>query len=135
MTAHLNDEKIDKIVQVIDGWTGRLTWADLVDAIAVRLGESPTRQALSRHTRIAKAVRLKKKLLRQARPELKLGRAEVEKLHEQLGRLKSENARLSAENTELLDQFRRWAYNASIAGLSKTELNRPLPQVDRKDPK
>ncbi len=135
MTAHLNDEKIDKIIEVIDGWTGQLTWTLLVEAIAIRLGESPTRQALSRHSRIAKAVQRKKKLLRQARPELKLGRAEVEKLHEQIGRLESANARLSAENTELLDQFRRWAYNATIAGLSKTDLNRPLPKVDRRDPK
>lgn len=135
MTAHLNDEKMDTIVRIIDGWAGQLTWAALVDAIAIRVGESPTRQALSRHPRIVKAVQLKKKLLRQGRPELKLGRAEVERLREQLDRLKFENARLTAENNELLDQFRRWAYNASISGLSKSDLNRPLPKVDRRDPK
>ena len=135
MTAHLNDDKIDKIVEVIDGFAGQLTWKELIDAIAIRLGESPTRQALSRHRRVAKAFQLKKKLLRKGRPELKLGRAEVEKLHDQIGRLKSENARLTAENTELLDQFRRWAYNASISGLSMSDLNRPLPKVDRREPK
>lgn len=135
MTAHLNDDKIDVIVRVIDGWTENLSWPALVEAIAIRLGESPSRQALSRHPRILKAFQLKKKLLQHGRPELKLGRAEVEKLHEQIGRLKSENLRLTAENNELLDQFRRWAYNASISGLSKADLNRPLPRVDRRDPK
>lgn len=135
MTIHLNDETIDVIVSVIDGWSGALTWEDLREAVTIRLGACPTRQALSRWPRVAKAFQLKKKRLRDARPELKAGRAEVEKLLEKIERLESANQRLTAENHGLLDQFRRWAYNASIAGISHSELNAPLPAVDRKHAK
>lgn len=135
MTIHLNDETIDVIVSVIDGWSGALTWEDLREAVAIRLGHCPTRQALSRQSRVANAFKLKKRRLREGRPELKAGRAEVEKLLERIERLESANQRLTSENHCLLDQFRRWAYNASIAGLSHSELNAPLPDVDRKDAK
>jgi len=135
MTAHLNAELIDEIVKVIDGWSGQLSWEDLRESVAIRIGYCPTRQGLDRHKRISKAFRRKQKALREGRPELKAGSVEVQKLQERVARLESENLRLTEENNNLLDQFRRWAYNASIAGLSYTELNEALPEVDREHAK
>lgn len=135
MSARLNDESIDKIVLVLDGWSGTFTWDLFADAIAVRLGVRYSRQALERHVRIKKGFQLTKKRLREAKPAIRSGIVEVEKLQEQLDRLKAKAARLEAENSSLLDQFRRWAYNASIAGFTQEKLNAPLPEVDRKHAK
>jgi hypothetical protein len=135
VTAHLNDELIDEIVRVIDGWSGQLTWEELRESVAIRIGHCPTRQGLDRHRRIKKAFQKKQKLIREGRPELKVGSVEVQKLQESNDRLKSENLRLTDENNNLLDQFRRWAYNASIAGISYADLNEALPQVDREHAK
>ncbi|MNP77502.1 hypothetical protein D3C76_1749450 [compost metagenome] len=41
--------------------------------------------------------------------------------------------RLTRENTRLLEQFVRWAHNASRRGMSLEELERPLPYVKTKD--
>lgn len=135
MSVRLNDERIDKIVLILDGWSGTLTWDLFADAIAVRIGVRYSRQALERHVRIKKGFQLTKKRLNEAKPAIRSGIVEVEKLQEQLDREKAKTMRLEAENTNLLDQFRRWAYNASIAGFSEARLNAPLPQVDRKHAK
>lgn len=135
MSVRLNDESIDKIVLVLDGWSGTFTWDLFADAIAVRLGVRYSRQALERHVRIKKGFQLTKKRLREAKPAIRSGIVEVEKLQEQLDRLKAKATRLEAENSSLLDQFRRWAYNASIAGFTQEKLNTPLPEVDRKHAK
>jgi hypothetical protein len=45
--------------------------------------------------------------------------------------LTGENQRLKAENDRLLEQFVRWAYNASTRNLDEAFLSRPLPHVDR----
>jgi hypothetical protein len=135
MTSHLTDEKIDTIVRVLDGWEGPLTWELLREAVTIRLGDCPTRQGLSDHSRIAKRFRRRKLELKRGSKAVRSGRVEVEKLIERLNRSESENKRLEAENSDLLDQFRRWAYNAHIAGLSPEALNEPLPPIDRRAPK
>jgi hypothetical protein len=46
--------------------------------------------------------------------------------------LEAENQRLQTENDRLLEQFARWAFNAYVRGLGEAELNRPLPEIDRR---
>ena len=41
--------------------------------------------------------------------------------------------RLTRENNRLLEQFVRWAHNASRRGMSLEDLDRPLPYVKTKD--
>ncbi|HEX6705320.1 MAG TPA: hypothetical protein VF169_11220 [Albitalea sp.] len=135
MTTHLTVEKIDTIVRVLDGWDGPLTWNLLIESAAIRLGECPTRQALSEHTRVLKAFQRRKQELKSGRTPLRTGRVEIEKLLERLSRTEAENRRLDSENEDLLDQFRRWAYNAHISGITLEMLNAPLPKVDRRNPK
>jgi hypothetical protein len=129
---NLTDSDIKQIVEIVDGWSGRLTWDLLIEAIELRMYNRYTRQALYKHERIRHAFDLQKKSLsgtggnekRAASPELQIAL-------ERIARLEAENRRLEAENERLLEQFVRWAYNAHVRGLDKESLNQSLPPVNR----
>lgn len=131
---NLNDETIETIVGVLDGWSNKLTWELLIDAIEKRMHVRYTRQALDKHARIKIAYQLTKERISGA-PTIerrkKLSDAEATALTERLARLEAENDRLKVENERLLEQFITWAYNAHLKGLTKEYLNSPLPRVDR----
>jgi hypothetical protein len=130
---NLNEEIVDSILGIIDGWAGRLSWDGLLKAIEARMNLTYTRQALYRHQRIRNAFSLRKDNSRGERerqlsanisPELRVAL-------ERIARLESENKRLLTENNNLLEQFARWAYNAHVRNLSEEILNRPLFTPDR----
>lgn len=130
---NLTDADIEKIVEILDGWTGKLRWELLIDAIEQQLFIRYTRQALHKHARINNAfVNRKQELARTAgktpkqveSPELQLALDRIERLANECSRLKS-------ENNLLLEQFVRWAYNAHLRGLDEQFLNQPLPDVNR----
>ena len=50
---NLDDHAIERIVCVLDGWSGKLSWDLLIEAIEKRLGVRYTRQALDKHARVA----------------------------------------------------------------------------------
>lgn len=127
----LSSRDIADICGILDGWSGKLTWDALIDAISIRMGRSYTRQALDRHERIKIAFTMRKKSLRYKDGKTETDSPELQKTLERLERLKAENERLNAENTQLLEQYARWAYNAKIKGLSEQYLNQPLPKIDR----
>ncbi|KIK83077.1 hypothetical protein [Pseudomonas sp. W15Feb9B] len=131
---NLDDLAIERIVGVLDGWSGKLSWDLLSDAIEKRLGVRYTRQALDKHARIKSAYQVNKtRLNKVSSPERhqKISAVEVGALTERLNRLEAENGRLKVENDSLLEQFVTWAYNAYLKGLTKEYLNTPLPRVDR----
>lgn len=129
---NLDDRTIEKIVQILDGWSGKLSWDLFVVAIAKVTHITYTRQALNNHARIKDAFTGRKseltgrspKSLDSKPPELKLAL-------QRIIRLQAENERLNRENNNLLNQFIRWAYNASTRNLSKEFLDQPLPGVNR----
>jgi predicted nuclease with TOPRIM domain len=130
---NLNEEIITKIVVVIDGWTmEKLTWDMLIEALCVAGLPKYTRQALDRHSLIKLAYHSRKEMLREkrsgnsAQPSAKSPHysARVENLEATVKRLKKENG-------HLLELFKRWLYNATSAGLSTDDLNKPMPHVDR----
>jgi hypothetical protein len=133
---NLDDSVVATIVEVLDGWSGRLTWEALIQAVERRDGLRYTRQTLHRHERIRLAFAVRKKALagedeqpRQASsPELQVAL-------DRIARLEAENQRLVAENNALLEQFARWAYNAHTRNLTEELLNNPLPDVDREQSK
>lgn len=131
---NLDDGAIDLIVGVFDGWSGKLTWDLLIDAVEKRMRTRYTRQALDKHARIKTAYQVTKERLsgvpRTERPQ-PLSAVEVGALTERLKRLEAENKRLKLENERLLEQFATWAYNAHLKGLTKGYLNSPLSRVDR----
>lgn len=142
MTKHvraknLTGNVIAEIVHILDGWTTKLTWDLFIVKIEQRLRVRYTRQALFKHERISSAFVMRKKALSKGGGTLPRtsGNTEHEKTLERLGQLKSENERLEAENNSLLEQFARWAYNASMRGLSQDFLNQALPTVDRQQTK
>lgn len=130
---NLTDQDIKEIVELIDGWDGKLSWKLLIDAIEKRRHMRYTRQALHKHARIYSAFTLKKSSLAESpgNNEKKFESVEVKVLTERCERLASENSRLKAEQDRLLEQFLRWAYNAHTRGLDKEFLNRPLPPINR----
>lgn len=131
MAKHLSDKNIQDIIALLDGWRDPLTWQALQDAVTVITGQAYTRQALHSHERIRIAFGIRKSL-QKTNPSSPQGSSEeMRAMQERITRLEGERARLSAENESLLCQFAVWAYNASIHGMTKEALNRPLPSTDR----
>lgn len=131
MKKHLNDRKIEVIVEVIDGWSGKLTWGRLLEAIEPCVGKY-TRQALNNHTRIKTAFDQRKKSLRgSVAKSFEDKPVELQKALQRIEKLEAENQRLGRENDQLLEQFVRWAYNAANNGLSEDQLNAALLDIDR----
>ncbi|MEW3761020.1 hypothetical protein [Pseudomonas aeruginosa] len=130
MAKHLTERDIRVLIDLIDAWTGKLTWEGLCDRGGEVLGFRPTRQTLYSHGRIKSAFNDKKTQQKTGftpskRPQ-SLAIAE-QRIH----KLESENARLIAENDRLIEQFVRWQYNAEKRGLSKAVLDATLPAIDR----
>jgi hypothetical protein len=129
---NLDDSAIEKIVQILDGWNGKLSWELFIVQIEKVTHNLYTRQALDKHGRIKDAFIARKvalggrdrTLFENKSPEMQLAQ-------QRIARLEAENERLNNENTTLLNQFIRWAYNAHSRGLDQTFLNSPLPSVNR----
>ena len=71
MSRHLNEHDIERIVELLDGWKGKLTWELLCDACERTINTRPTRQTLAKFQRIAGAYKAVKER----------GREEVESKH------------------------------------------------------
>ncbi len=130
MAKHLTDMDIEKIVGVIDGCTGKLTWDWVCDTAAKAVGKRPTRQSLNTHVRIKAAFKNKKERLKSGAGEIKTPPS-LTVAAQRIKRLEEENARLKKENELFLEQFVVWQYNAYRNGLSEAQLNDPLPVIDR----
>lgn len=129
---NLDDADIKQIVEILDGWSEKLTWDLLIDAIELRMHNHYTRQALHKHERIRNAFELRKKGVADGDGVIRRVQSlELQKALERIARLEVENKRLESENEQLLGQFVRWAYNAHTRGLDKNFLNQPLPPVNR----
>ena len=130
---NLDDDSIEKIVQILDGWNGKLTWDLLIIQIEKVIHNKYTRQALDKHGRIKVAYNLRKVAL--GKPDRKVienKSPEMQAAMQRIARLEAENERLKLENNSLLNQFIRWAYNAHSRGLDQAFLNNPLPSNSRK---
>jgi len=119
------------IVELIDGWSGPLTWDLLIKEVQSRLKLNYRRQTLHRHERVRLAFVTYKKSDWRNSGGVPAADSALQILLDQIARLEGENGRLRAENAALLEQFARWAYNAHTRGLSKDFLNTALPFVDR----
>lgn len=129
---NLDDAGIKQIVEILDGWSEKLTWELLIDAVELRTHNRYTRQTLHKHERIRNAFDLRKIALADGDATIRSVRSpELQKALERIARLEVETKRIESENTQLLEQFVRWAYNAHTRGLDSNFLNRPLPPVSR----
>lgn len=131
-SKNLGEAEIKQIAEILDGWSGKLTWELLIDAIELRMFNRYTRQALFKHERVRHAFDLRKNELAGGGGEVKrVASPQLQIALERIARLEAENRRLESENNLLLEQYARWAYNAHTRGLDYHFLNRPLPPVNR----
>ncbi|NEX60091.1 hypothetical protein [Noviherbaspirillum galbum] len=129
-SPNLTAQRIDKIIEIIHGWEGRLTWPALIKAVAAKMHATYTRQALFKQERIRVAY----ETYRASKPDAVGGRpvsAALKASMERIQRLELENAGLKKREALLLEQFVRWAYNASTRGLTEAFLNQALPPTNR----
>lgn len=130
--AKLSPGDIDLIINLLTGWQGRLTWEMLVDKIAVVMGRTYTRQALDAHVGVKRAFDLAKTRARGGkRPGAVPLSPELETALDRVDALKEEIAVLKRERNGFLEMFATWLYNARNRGLSESDLNQPLPAVER----
>jgi hypothetical protein len=130
-SPNLGEQEVQTIVGILDGWTGPLTWNLLIEAVASRLHYEYTRQALHKHERIRIAYEVRKKNRGLTEPKIH-GSIQIQKALERISRLEAENQRLLLENERLNEKFVRWAFNAYVKGMAEPDLDRPLPQIDRR---
>lgn len=130
MAKHLTDRDIQRVVELLDGWRGKLTWEILASACKPIIGTAPARQTLYRCTRIAQAYEQAKARTKEVRGPSK-SLPTVQTALDRIARLTAENERLQMENSRLLEQFVVWQYNAHVRGLTAAQLNAPLPALDR----
>ncbi len=134
MAEHLNESRIKKLCEILDGWRGELTWEALADASEPLLGHRYSRQSLYSHEALRRAFEVRKTILRNQNQVRQKRASNLETALDRIERLTSENARLKAENTALLEKFATWCYNtyANPNGIpDESVLNKPLPLTDR----
>lgn len=130
---NLSAADVETIVGILDGWSGKLTWDLLIQAIARRNRATYTRQALNNHERIKNAFALRKSALtgKPSSADKLVGSPEFQAALERISRLEGENQRLRMENNSFMEKFATWAYNAHTRGLDEAFLSQPLPVIDR----
>jgi hypothetical protein len=129
----LNEERIQVVLDTLDGWSGKLTWELLIAAVAKTTGITYSRFTFAEYPQIANAFGLKKAGVREAAkgtpstPRDERVRAALE----QAERYRNKANRLEKENQLLLEQFVTWATNAERKGVTVAMLNAPLPKPPR----
>jgi hypothetical protein len=124
----LSDERIEAILEILDRWSGKLTWEKLIDVIEQKLMCRYTRQALDGHERVALSFRLAKKRIRGETGRPPVEDPALQKAYERIAGLEAKLDRVLGENEQLISKFIRWAYNAHLKGMTERQLDQPLPQ-------
>jgi hypothetical protein len=127
-SPNLKPEAVEKILQLIDGWEGRLTWRSLVEAIRVRFGATYSRTALHYHPRIQNAFsRRRQKVSAPSTPRLTY----TQHLRATLAKERERVRRSEADYDRLMEQTLTIITNAGLRGLSEEDMLRPLAQLKR----
>ena len=129
----LTGELIQIVIDILDGWKGKLTWDLLLEAVEEETGIAYSRFTFAEYPKIANAFALRKKALSGTwKAELSQPRDEqVRAALEQVARFRAKVERLEQENQLLLEQFVTWATNAERKGVTMAMLNAPLSKPSR----
>ncbi len=123
--SNITPELRQRIIQLIESFSGEISWNLLIAKVEKETGERYTEQGLRRHEQIAESYRVKKVLLAKQR-ELGGNKKYREATAKRLLELEAENAVLRAQNNRLQEKFVLWAHNAAEGGLSEDKLNESL---------
>ena len=124
---------LPKILRELDRWEGKLTWPLFCDRVARVLGVA----SISKHTMylyptIKVGFQQRQKDLREARDAIPRDYT-LEVATKRIADRAAQKKRLQETISALLDQFRRWQYNAfaNNVRMDVLELDKPLPEVNR----
>src|SRR5699024_7730559 len=103
---------LPKILRELDRWEGKLTWSLFNARVANVLGvESISKQTMYQYSAIKQAFQQRQQDRREDRDCLPHD-YNIEAAMKRIASLEAEVKRLEETNNLLLDQFRRWQYNA-----------------------
>ncbi|GAC1412354.1 MAG: hypothetical protein NVSMB57_07750 [Actinomycetota bacterium] len=131
--GNLTKERMDKVLELLDVWRGKLTWELLIVAIEESEGIKYSRFTFQDYPEIANAFKVRKAALKGTMPRERAAPRD-EQVRAALAtadRAKAKAERLEKENQLLLEQFVRWAFNAQRRNVSMDQLNAPLPKPNR----
>lgn len=128
----IKPEDVVAIVQMIRGWSKeKIGWDDLCTACEPLLGYIPTRQGLNGHQSIKDAFQAKKAVIRNKVPARKPLPSSLAVASDRISRLNATVTALQEENDRLRGQLVIWQYNAFKRGLTRAQLEEPLPVINR----
>ena len=129
--AHLKEGARAKILEMLDGWCGPLSWELMIDAVEKITGHRYSRQTLWNHERIRLAWIRRKAIHDNEVKQKPSGSAGLIAAQEQIAKLKNKVGRLENELNAFRAMFARWLHNSAIHGLTPEVMNEPLPPIDR----
>lgn len=132
MPRAINDKDVRLMVEMIRDWPKgeAFKWESICKGARSILGYEPTRQALHKKPALVNAYEVKKKQLRSEVDKLKKvtrPRTTLEAM-ERIAKLQEENDQLKGEITKMAEIAQRFIYNASLMGLTRGQLMKPLPE-------
>lgn len=124
---------LPKILRELDRWEGKLTWSLFCERVAKVLGvPSVSKHTMYLYPAIKERFQQRQRDLRETRDSLPRDFT-LDAATRRIVELEAQVKRLKETNDLLLDQFRRWQYNAyaNNVRMDLLALDKPLPAVNR----
>jgi len=137
MSSPITKKQLTNLAEMIRDWPveEKLRWGIICKGAELILGYIPTRQALANKPIIVNAYKTRKTEIKSRHATLASVPApkSMPAAIDQIVRLKEENERLKSEINLMAETAQRFIYNASLHGLSKSMLIKPLPKLNRNE--
>jgi hypothetical protein len=130
--GHLTPKDEQRIIKLIEEWSEpKLTWPLLVEACKEELGISRARQSLMELPAVDLAMKNRKAALKAQ--NLKPGWIkDIQAANQRIEELTAKNQKLLAAVRDMHARFLIWQANADMHGLSQSELEQPVSQLQKK---